>query len=81
MAAGKSLQLARSLRSVATRIPAEDVQRAAKEITSCLSNLLTVRPFPFFPCEMHFDPLGREWSLAATDNGAGSGLQPCEHLT
>ena len=41
MAANKSLQLARSLRSVATRIPAEDVKSAAKEITACLSNILT----------------------------------------
>jgi hypothetical protein len=48
MAASKSLQLARSLRSMATRVPAEDVQRAAKEIAACLSNLLTVRSFPSY---------------------------------
>ena len=41
MAAGRSLQLARALRSMATQIPAEDVKRAATEISSCLSNVLT----------------------------------------
>ena len=42
MAASKSLQLARALRSMATRIPYEDLSRAAKEITTCLSNVVTV---------------------------------------
>ena len=46
MAADKALQLARSLRSMATRIPAEDVKRAVKDISSCLSNVLTVRVSP-----------------------------------
>ena len=43
MAVGKSVQLARSLRSMSTRIPYEDVKAAAKDIATCLSNVLTVR--------------------------------------
>ena len=45
MAASKSLQLAKALGSMSARIPFEDVKRAAKEIATCLSNVLTVR-FP-----------------------------------
>ena len=45
MAAGKSLQLAQSLRAMSNRIPYEDLARAAKEIASCFSNILTVRSF------------------------------------
>ena len=43
MAASKSFQLAKALGSMSTRIPFEDVKRAAKEIATCLSNVLTVR--------------------------------------
>ena len=43
MAVGKSQQLARSLRSISTRIPYEDVKTAATDIAICLSNVLTVR--------------------------------------
>ena len=77
MAVGKSVQLARALRSMATRIPVEDVKRAAKEIASCLSNVLTVRFFHEL-CKSHCHLVGDQWSFAATDNSAGCGLQSSE---
>ena len=56
MAVSKSLQLARALRSMATRIPYEDLARAAKEITACLSNVVTVGD-PLLPKHARLDAL------------------------
>ena len=64
---------------MATRIPYEDVQRAAKEITSCLSNVVTVRPSSIKACETRFVRLGGERALATAHNCAGSGLQSRQH--
>jgi hypothetical protein len=45
LASEKCYQLAVALYSMATKIPFEDVQTAAKQIAQCANNALNVRKF------------------------------------
>ena len=68
IASDKCYQLAAVLRSMATKVPYEDVQSAATSITQCATNALTVSLSRRERKRNHFHAIiGCQWTTATTN--------------
>ena len=78
IASDKSFQLAIVLRSMATKVPYEDVQSAATSITQCATNVLTVSEMMGTSRNHLHGVIGCQWTLTTTNKHPRSRRLSCQ---